>query len=101
MGRYIRLHNWPGLPAGDIAGVMDGAMMASLDTFLDITVTGKGSHCRYAHIMGFDPSVSGFRSRFYVYKLLFLSCLTMNPRVKHHHASTVGEAINVCLNPLS
>jgi len=55
MDAIYGLHNWPGLPAGDIA-VNDGAMMASLDTF-EITVTGVGCHAAMPH-MGVDPIVA-------------------------------------------
>lgn len=55
MDAIYGLHNWPGLPAGDIS-VNDGAMMASLDTF-EITVTGVGCHAAMPH-MGVDPIVA-------------------------------------------
>ncbi|MBS0909534.1 amidohydrolase [Tatumella sp. JGM118] len=42
MDSIYSLHNWPGLDVG-YAGINEGAMMASLDTF-DITITGKGCH---------------------------------------------------------
>ncbi len=42
MSEIYGLHNWPELPAGEVA-VHDGAVMAAFDTF-DIKVNGKGGH---------------------------------------------------------
>ena len=50
------MHNWPGMPLGDI-GVRAGPMMASYDRF-DLTVTGHGSHGAMPH-QGRDPIVIG------------------------------------------
>ena len=41
------MHNWPGLPEGQIA-IHDGACMASADHF-GITVTGRGGHAAMPH----------------------------------------------------
>ena len=41
------LHNWPGLPAGDIA-VADGPVMASTDRF-ELTIRGRGGHAAMPH----------------------------------------------------
>lgn len=49
------MHNWPGLPAGQLA-INDGPMMAALDTF-EIEVTGKGAHAAMPH-QGIDPFMS-------------------------------------------
>lgn len=46
------MHNWPGLPAGDVA-VNTGACMASADQFA-ITLTGRGSHAAMPH-QAIDP----------------------------------------------
>ena len=46
------MHNWPGLPAGDVA-VNTGACMASADHFA-ITLTGRGSHAAMPH-QAIDP----------------------------------------------
>ncbi|BFM50778.1 M20 aminoacylase family protein [Marinomonas sp. THO17] len=54
MDAIYGLHNWPGLPAGDIA-VNEGAIMASVDTF-EISVEGKGCHAAMPHL-GVDPIV--------------------------------------------
>lgn len=55
MDRIFGLHNWPGLPAGDVA-VNPGAMMASHDSFT-ITLTGKSCHAAMPHL-GRDPIVA-------------------------------------------
>jgi len=46
------MHNWPGLPAGEIA-VSEGASMASADHF-EMTVTGRGGHAAMPH-QAIDP----------------------------------------------
>lgn len=49
------MHNWPGLPAGEIA-VSDGACMASADHF-EMTVAGRGGHAAMPH-QAADPVVA-------------------------------------------
>ena len=49
MDAVYGLHNWPGLPVGEIA-VNNGPMMASFDTF-EITLTGKGTHAAMPHML--------------------------------------------------
>jgi metal-dependent amidase/aminoacylase/carboxypeptidase family protein len=48
MDAIYALHNWPGIPLGEVA-LSDGAMMASLDAF-EITLRGKAvmRRCRRA-----------------------------------------------------
>ncbi|MDP2697369.1 M20 aminoacylase family protein [Thalassospira sp.] len=46
------LHNWPGIPVGDMA-MQAGPMMASYDVF-EIVVEGKGCHAAMPHL-GRDP----------------------------------------------
>ncbi len=46
------MHNWPGLPAGEIA-VSEGASMASADHF-EMTLTGRGGHAAMPH-QAIDP----------------------------------------------
>ncbi|PCI40154.1 MAG: peptidase M20 [Rhodospirillaceae bacterium] len=46
------LHNWPSMPAGQMA-VGPGAMMAACDTF-DIVVKGRGGHAAMPHLV-VDP----------------------------------------------
>ncbi len=48
------MHNWPKLPAGEIA-VVPGPIMAAADLFL-ITVTAKGGHAAMPHLCN-DPVV--------------------------------------------
>lgn len=56
MDAVYGLHNWPGLPVGEVA-VNNGPMMASFDTF-EITLTGKGTHAAMPHL-GADPIAAG------------------------------------------
>ena len=49
------MHNWPGLPPGEIA-VRTGPMMAACDEFT-ITVEGTGAHGAMPHL-GIDPIVA-------------------------------------------
>jgi len=50
------LHNWPGLPVGQMA-VMSGPVMAGTDRF-EITVTGRGGHAAMPH-QAADTVVAG------------------------------------------
>ena len=52
MDAVYGLHNWPGMPVGQI-GVREGPMMAAYDVF-EITVTGHGAHGAMPH-QGIDP----------------------------------------------
>ena len=56
MQMVFGLHNWPGLPAGNIA-VMDGPVMAGADRF-EITITGHGGHAAMPH-QAVDTVVAG------------------------------------------
>ena len=49
------MHNWPGIPPGEIA-VRTGPMMAACDEF-EITVEGTGAHGAMPHL-GLDPVVA-------------------------------------------
>ena len=49
------MHNWPGMPPGEIA-VRTGPMMAACDEF-EITVEGTGAHGAMPHL-GLDPVVA-------------------------------------------
>ena len=53
------MHNWPGMPPGEIA-VRTGPMMAACDEF-EITVEGTGAHGAMPHL-GLDPVVASRRS---------------------------------------
>ncbi|MCX7170702.1 MAG: M20 family metallopeptidase [Proteobacteria bacterium] len=48
MQAVFGMHNWPGLPVGQI-GVMPGAIMAGTDR-LEIVVTGRGGHAAMPHL---------------------------------------------------
>ncbi len=50
------MHNWPGMPVGEV-GVRAGPMMASADSF-EIRVTGRGAHGAMPH-QGIDPVLVG------------------------------------------
>ena len=52
MEAVFGMHNWPGLPVGQMA-VSPGPVMASSNEFR-ITITGKGGHAALPH-MGIDP----------------------------------------------
>jgi amidohydrolase len=56
MHSVFGMHNWPGMPAGQIA-VMPGPMMASADQ-IEITLRGHGAHAAMPH-QGVDPVVAG------------------------------------------
>ena len=92
MDAVYALHNWPGLPVGEIA-VNSGAMMASLDSF-DITLTGKSCHAAMPE-SGADPLVAAAQ--------LIPALQTIPARRLSPLASSVvsvtqiqgGEAINV------
>ncbi|MBN0654064.1 M20/M25/M40 family metallo-hydrolase, partial [Pseudomonas aeruginosa] len=55
MDAIYALHNWPGIPLGEVA-LSDGAMMASLDAF-EITLRGKSCHAAMPE-SGADPIVA-------------------------------------------
>ncbi|SBS25811.1 putative hydrolase YxeP [Marinomonas spartinae] len=86
------LHNWPGLPAGDIA-VNEGAMMASLDTF-EITITGKGSHAAMPH-MGVDPIVAAADLVLRLQNIISRHISPLESAVVSITMFNSGEAINV------
>lgn len=92
MDAIYGLHNWPGLPLGEVA-VNSGAMMASLDSF-EITLTGKSCHAAMPE-SGADPIVTAAE--------LIMALQTIPARRLSPLASAVvsitqingGEAINV------
>ncbi|MEN9357070.1 MAG: hypothetical protein RL695_1241 [Pseudomonadota bacterium] len=47
MDAVYGLHNWPGLPVGEMA-VLPGALMAGADRF-EIVITGRGGHAAMPH----------------------------------------------------
>ena len=60
MDAIYALHNWPGIPLGEVA-LSDGAMMASLDAF-EITLRGKSCHAAMPE-SGADPIVAAAQLR--------------------------------------
>lgn len=92
MDAIYGMHNWPGLPAGDVA-VNEGAMMASLDSFC-ITLSGRSCHAAMPE-NGADPIVAAAQ--------LIMALQTIPARRLSPLASAVvsitqicgGEAINV------
>lgn len=56
MQAVFGLHNWPGLPVGQMA-VMPGAIMAGTDR-LDFVITGRGGHAAMPHLTA-DTLVAG------------------------------------------
>lgn len=92
MDAIYALHNWPGMPLGQVA-INSGAMMASLDAF-EITLTGKSCHAAMPE-RGADPIVAAAQ--------LIMALQTIPSRRLSPQESTVvsitqivgGEAINV------
>ncbi|WP_075181800.1 M20 aminoacylase family protein [Pantoea sp. 1.19] len=92
MDAIYALHNWPGLPLGEVA-LNAGAMMASLDPF-EITLTGQSCHAAMPE-NGADPIVAAAQ--------LIMALQTIPSRRLAPTASAVvsvtqingGEAINV------
>lgn len=92
MDAIYALHNWPGMPLGQVA-IGSGAMMASLDAF-EITLTGKSCHAAMPE-RGADPIVAAAQ--------LIMALQTIPSRRLSPQESTVvsitqisgGEAINV------
>ena len=56
MQAVFGLHNWPGLPVGEMA-VHDGPAMASSDE-IEIVIEGRGAHAAMPHL-GADPVLAG------------------------------------------
>ncbi|QHM70390.1 M20 aminoacylase family protein [Mixta intestinalis] len=92
MDAVYALHNWPGLPLGEVA-INSDAMMASLDAF-EITLSGKSCHAAMPE-SGADPVVAAAQ--------LIVALQTIPARRLSPLASSVvsvtqihgGEAINV------
>ncbi|TLV22979.1 amidohydrolase [Klebsiella indica] len=92
MDAIYALHNWPGIPLGQVV-INSGAMMASLDAF-EITLTGKSCHAAMPE-RGADPIVAAAQ--------LIMALQTIPSRRLSPQEATVvsitqiagGEAINV------
>ena len=86
------LHNWPGLPVGEVV-VNDAAMMASQDNFY-ITLTGAGCHAAMPE-KGADPVIAGAQL---IIALQTLVSRRLSPLEQTAISLTqvhAGEAINV------
>jgi amidohydrolase len=92
MDAIYSLHNWPGIPLGEVV-INPGPMMASMDTF-EIVLTGRGCHAAMPN-RGADPIVAAAE--------LILALQTISSRRLAPQDSAVisvtqvksGEAINV------
>lgn len=92
MDAIYGLHNWPGLPAGEVL-VNPGAMMASLDTF-EITLTGKGCHAAMPHL-GHDTIVASAELILALQTIASRCTSPLEPVVVSVTQINAGEAINV------
>lgn len=92
MDAVYGLHNWPGLPAGQVA-VNPGAMMASLDTF-EITLTGQGCHAAMPE-RGADPILAGAQLITALQSIVSRRLSPLDSAVVSITQLSAGEAINV------
>jgi hippurate hydrolase len=92
MDAIYGLHNWPGLPAGQVV-VNPGAMMASLDTFA-ITLTGKGCHAAMPE-RGRDPIVAAADLILQLQTIVARRISPLASAVVSVTMMEAGEAINV------
>lgn len=92
MDAIYGLHNWPGLPAGQVV-VNPGAMMASLDTFA-ITLTGKGCHAAMPE-RGRDPIVAAADLILQLQTIVARRISPLASAVVSVTMMNAGEAINV------
>ncbi|MCR9002709.1 M20 aminoacylase family protein [Rahnella perminowiae] len=92
MQAVYALHNWPGLPVGEVA-VSQGPMMASQDNFY-ITLTGKGCHAAMPE-RGADPVVAGAQLILSLQSLISRRLSPLEQTVISLTQLQAGEAINV------
>ena len=92
MQAVYALHNWPGLPVGEVA-VSQGPMMASQDNFY-ITLTGKGCHAAMPEL-GADPVVAGAQLILSLQSLISRRLSPLEQTVISQTQLQAGEAINV------
>jgi len=92
MQAVYALHNWPGLPVGEVA-VSQGPMMASQDNFY-ITLTGKGCHAAMPEL-GADPVVAGAQLILSLQSLISRRLSPLEQTVISLTHLQAGEAINV------
>lgn len=86
------LHNWPGLPAGQV-GVKAGPMMAATDTF-DITIKATGGHAAMPH-MCVDPAVIAAQTVLGLQSLVSRNADPLESAVVSVTQVHVGSAYNV------
>jgi hippurate hydrolase len=92
MDAIYGLHNWPGVPAGQVV-INPGPMMASLDTF-EITLTGKGSHAAMPD-KGADPIVAAAELVLGLQTITSRRLSPLDSAVISITQFNAGEAINV------
>jgi hippurate hydrolase len=92
MDAIYGLHNWPGLPAGQVL-INPGAMMASLDTF-EIVMKGKGCHAAMPHL-GHDTIVAGAHLVLALQTIASRCTSPFDPVVLSVTQMNAGEAVNV------
>lgn len=92
MQAVYALHNWPGMPVGEVA-VSQGPMMASQDNFY-ITLTGKGGHAAMPEL-GADPIVAGAQLILALQTLISRRLSPLEQAVISLTQLQAGEAINV------
>ena len=93
MQMVFGLHNWPGMPAGQI-GVMDGPVMAGTDRF-KIEITGRGGHAAMPH-QAVDTVVAGSMLVTAVQTLVSRSTDPLDPvvvSVTQFHAGTADNVL--------
>lgn len=92
MDAVFGLHNWPGLPVGQIA-VHRGPVMASTDQF-DIILRGHGAHAAMPH-QGRDPVLAGAALVQALQGLISRECAPLDAAVLSVTRFHAGEAYNV------
>jgi hippurate hydrolase len=92
MSAIYGLHNWPGVPAGQVV-INPGPMMASLDTF-EITLTGKGCHAAMPE-KGLDPIVAAAQLTLALQTIASRRLSPLDSAVVSVTQFNAGEAINV------
>jgi len=92
MDAVYGLHNWPGIPEGQIQ-INPGAMMASQDMF-DITLHGKGCHAAMPD-RGIDPVVVAGQLVTALQSVVSRRLSPLDPAVVSVTAIEAGSAYNV------
>jgi len=92
MQAVFGLHNWPGLPVGEMA-VMPGPVMAGADRF-EIVVSGRGGHAAMPHQTA-DVLVAGAALVQALQTLVSRNCDPLEPTVLSVTRFHAGHADNV------